>query len=263
MSWQLSAAQWDVLTELLHIESYPAPIQVQVHGRTDVERGRIRAQVVDELSRLGLLQGGRVEPDLEAALTLLRRPASWVDSVWLPGPEAEQPVRVVAAREAGTGVCARQHPDRPGETLLEAIPATGLAAAVVGKLPPHPPGKSPAVSLAPPPSAAQRSQPDGGLMVSASTAQTSAERDRSAAAAILERPHSRAGQIAANVRDPSGRVRRSEVLRWCDNPDGRYQVTLRHQPDGAQWLTVTPADPRRLGDAVQQLLAVLHPHEHG
>lgn len=258
MRWQFSAAQWDVLTELMQVESYPSPIQVQVHGRTDVERGRIRAQVVDELSRLGLLRDGRVEHDLETALGVLHRPARWVDSVWLPDPEAQQPVRVVAATSAAAGVCALQHPEQPGATLLEVIPAGGLAAAVVGKLPAHPPGASPAATVALGSGAAP--DPSPGLLVTASTARTSAERDNAAAAAILERPHNRAGQIAVNVRDPSGRVRRSAVLRWCDNPDGRYQVTLSGPPAEQNWLVVAPADPRRIGEAVQRLLDSLHKH---
>ena len=34
LAWRLSAAQWDVLTELLGLERYPAPIQVRSTGRT-------------------------------------------------------------------------------------------------------------------------------------------------------------------------------------------------------------------------------------
>ncbi|MGH4017600.1 MAG: ESX secretion-associated protein EspG, partial [Pseudonocardiaceae bacterium] len=215
------------------------------------ERGRIRAQVAAELSQLGLLHGGRVEPDLEDALGVLHRPACWVDSVWLPDPDARQPVRVVAARSGTAGVCALQHPERPGATLLEVIPANSLAAAVVSKLPAHPSGASPAVTAALGSSAA----PDRpGLLVTVPTARTSAERSSAAVAAILDRPHVRAGQIAGNVRDPSGRVRRSQILRWCDNPDGRYHVTVSRSPDGQDWLAVGPADPRRIGEGVQRLL---------
>lgn len=256
MGWQFSAMQWDVLTELLGIEGYPSPIRVQVHGRTDVERGRIRAQVGAELTELGLERAGQVEPDLEAAMRLLHRPACWVDSVWLPVQGAEQPVRVVAARHGTTGVCAVQRPEEPGATVLEVIPAGGLAAAVVSKLPAHPQGTSPAVTVA---LGAAAPQDRPALLVSASTARTSTERDNAAVAAILERPHARAGQIAANQRETSGRVHRSEVLRWCDNPDGRYLVTISNQPDGPASLTVGPADGRRLGEAVHRLLAAVQP----
>ncbi len=274
MHWRLSAAQWDVLTEVLGLERYPSPIQVRSHGRTRLERARVRADVCVELAQLGMLRAGRVDADLEAALRLLHWPASWVDSVWLADAVADQPVRVIAARGGAAGVCVLQQPDQPGATLLEVIPATGLAAAVVSRLPSHPPGRSSAVTVALPPSGARQhnearlsngarppsgAQPGGGLLVSASPVRTSAERDSVAAAAILDKPHARAGQIAANVRDPSGRVRRSDVLRWCDNVDGRYQVTVNRRSGEATSLTVGPSDPQRLGDGVQRLLAALQP----
>jgi EspG family len=274
LTWRLSAPQWEVLTEVLGLERYPSPIQVYSHGRTHVERVRVRADVCVELAQLGLLRAGRIDADLESALRLLHWPASWVDSVWLAGAVADQPVRVIAARAGTAGVCALQHPDQPGATLLEVIPATGLAAAVVGRLPSHPPGRSSAVTVAlqsdgarqhsgtrqhsgvRPPSGAQFG---GGLLVSASPVQTSAERDSTAVAAILDKPHARAGQIAANLRDPSGRVRRSDVLRWCDNVDGRYQVTVNRRSGEPTSLTVGPSNPQRLGDGVQRLLTALHP----
>ncbi len=266
MQWRLSAVQWDVLTEVLGLERYPSPIQVRSHGRTRVERAQVRADVCVELAQLGLLRAGRVDADLEAALRLLHWPASWVDSVWLADAVADQPVRVVAARGGTAGVCALQHPDQPGATLLEVIPATGLAAAVVRRLPSHPPGRSSAVTVPLQPHGARGAQPsngtqpDGGLLVPASLVRTSAERDSVAAAAILDKPHARAGQIAANVRDPLGRARRSDVLRWCDHVDGRYQVTVNRRSGDATSLTVGPSDPQRLGDGVQRLLlAALQP----
>lgn len=254
MAWRLSAAQWDVLTEMLQLAGYPAPIQVRSHGRTDLERGGLRAEVGDELRQLGLVRAGRVEADLEAALRLLHRPASWLDSVWLSDTAAQQPVRVLAARGTAVGVCALQHPDQPGATALEIIPAAGLAAAVVGRLPAHPPGRSvlresPAVTIALVPSR-ERS---GSVLVSASPVRTSVERERAAVSAILDQPHARVGQIAANARDSAGRVRRSQVVRWCDNPEGRYQITVTPRTDNRS-RTIAPADPHRLATTLQHLL---------
>ncbi|MGH3719205.1 MAG: ESX secretion-associated protein EspG [Pseudonocardiaceae bacterium] len=241
MGWNLSAAQWDVLTETLRLEIYPAPIQVRSHGRTDLERGHIRAGVDEELRRLGLIRAGRVEADLEAALRLLHRPTSWLDSVWLASTAADQPVRVVAARDGSVGVCALQHPDRPGATVLDVVPAAGLATAVVARLPPHPPGHSPGGTIAPAPNL----QRPGGVLVSASPVRTSVERERAAVSAILDQPHARAGQLAANLRDAAGRVHRSPVLRWCDNPDGRYQITTLRRTDKSLTLTHRPPPPNR------------------
>ena len=254
MRGQLSAAQWDVLTERLGLEGYPPPIRVLSHGHTDVERARLRAEVTAELQQLGLLRAGRVDADLEATLMLLHRPSAWVRSVWLPHAAAEQPVRIVAARAGTAGVRALQHPERPGATVLEVIPATALAAAVVTALPPHPPGRA-AVTL----SLQIAPAPERGVLVTVPTARTDAERSRAAVAAILDQPHTRAGQIAAAARDPSGRVHRSEVLRWCDNPDGRYLMTVNRGPRGPESLAVLPGDSRRLGSEVQRLLASLPP----
>jgi hypothetical protein len=264
LAWRLSAAQWDMLTEVLGLEGYPAPIQVRSSGRTRLEHARVRADVCVELTQLGLLRGGRMDADLEAALRLLHWPASWVDSVWLADAVADQPVRVVAAQGGAAGVCALQHPDQPGATLLEVIPARGLVAAVVSRLPSHPPGRSSAVTVAlQPPGARQphdaRQHSEVQLLAAGSPVPTSAERDSVAAAAILDKPHARAGQLAANVRDLSGRVRRSDILRWCDNVDGRYQVTVNRRSGEPTSLTVGPSDPQRLGDGVQRLLAALQP----
>ncbi|MGH3827826.1 MAG: ESX secretion-associated protein EspG [Pseudonocardiaceae bacterium] len=261
--WNLSAAQWDVLTETLRLEGYPAPLQVRVHGRTDAARGRIRAEVSEELRQLGLLRAGRVEADLEAALRLLHWPVSWLDSVWLPDAAvAPQPVRVLAARGAALGVCALQHPDRPGATVLDLVPAAGLAAAVVAWLPAHPPGRSPGGTIALAPSFDRPGfdrpgfdRPEG-VLVSASPARTSAERERAAVSVILDQPHARAGQLAANRRDTAGRVHRSPVLRWCDTPDGRYQITITARRTDRE-LTVTPGDPHRLATTLHDLLDTL------
>ncbi|MDQ2884130.1 MAG: ESX secretion-associated protein EspG [Actinomycetota bacterium] len=260
LGWRLTAAQWDVLTAALHLNGYPAPLQVGPPGpAAGVERDRLRADAGNELKWLGLVRAGRVDADLEAALRLLNRPVSWLDSVWLSDAAAEQPVRVVAARGATMGVCALQHPDRPGATVVDIIPAVGLAAAVVSRLPPHPPGHRPSVIIDSAPSPGRTTQSAGGVLVSASPARTSAERDSLAVSAILDRPHARAGQIGANVRDSSGQVRRSQVLRWCDNPDGRYLVTVSQRTQASRSLTVSPCDAPRLGDEVQRLLDALQP----
>jgi hypothetical protein len=255
--WRLSAAQWDLLTEATGLGTYPSPIQVQSHGRNALERGRVRAEVRAELKALGLMRAGRVDADLEAVLRLLHRPASWLDSVWLPDAAADQPVRVLAARGDAVGVCAMQHPDRSGATMLDVIPPTELAAEVVSRLPAHPPGHSPAVTVALAPSPDRLPWPDGDVRVSASCAWSSNERDSAAVSAILDQPHERAGRVVANVRDSSGQVRRSPVLRWCDNPDGRYQITFTPRSDDSRSLTVTPCDPHRLGEAIQRLLTML------
>ncbi|HEY2764388.1 MAG TPA: ESX secretion-associated protein EspG [Pseudonocardiaceae bacterium] len=265
MRWQFSAAQWEVLTETLFpgnfgIQVYPAPIEVRTPGGTDVERSRSRAEASAELTRLGLLRAGQVEPDLAGALHVLHRPARWVHSVWgLPTP-AGQLVRVVAGRADTVAVCAVQHPEQPGATLLEIIPAPDLVAAVIRRLPANPPGRSPAVTVPVESIAGRTAKPEpGGVLVTASSARSSADRAATTAQEILSRPHTRAGQIAVNVRNAAGQAHRSAVLSWRDYPDGRYQFTVSTTPGGPGMLTISPADPRRLDDGVQRLLAAVQP----
>jgi hypothetical protein len=114
LGWRLSAAQWAMLTAELQLDGHPVPLQVRRFGSNG-------AEVADELEWLGLLRAGRVDADLEAALRVLNQPASWLDSVWLADAAAEQPVRVVAARSGTMGVCALQHPDQPGATVVDII----------------------------------------------------------------------------------------------------------------------------------------------
>ncbi|MDQ4011514.1 MAG: ESX secretion-associated protein EspG [Actinomycetota bacterium] len=64
--------------------------------------------------------------------------------------------------------------------------------------------------------------------------------DLAAAAAILDKPHARAGQIAANVRDSLGQVRRSDVLRWCHNVDGHYHMTVNRRSGESTSMTIGP-----------------------
>jgi len=252
MRWGLTDPQWALLAADLGFEAFPAPLRVTaLRGATGLDRVR------DELADAGLLRAGRIDADFEDALRVLHRPAAWFDSLWLPQPGSDALARMVAAGGGSVGVSATQHPARPGITVIEVIGAAGLTAAVVGRLPAERPGRAPAVSVALDAANARHDdgrQPDR-VLVPGSGARSSPTRDRAAAATILDAPHTRAGQIAANVRDPSGAVHRSALLRWLDNAaDGRYQVTYSRRGDR---LEICPVDPNRLGDAIQRLHSTL------
>ncbi|MGH3979301.1 MAG: ESX secretion-associated protein EspG [Pseudonocardiaceae bacterium] len=241
--------QWALLAGDLGHDSYPAPLRVGVlRGPGAYARAR------DELRAAGLLRAGRVDADLEDALRLLHRPAIWFDSLWLPEAGSDALARVVVASSGIIGVSATQHPAQSGVTAIEVIGGAGLAAAVVGRLPTERPGRRPAVTVPVDPAAAHDDdgQDSGSVLVSSTDRGHSPARDHAIAAAILDAPHPRAGQISANVRDFTGTVHRSAVLRWYDNEaDGRYQVELSWCGDR---LEISPADPKRLGDAIQRLL---------
>ncbi|GDY34058.1 ESX secretion-associated protein EspG [Gandjariella thermophila] len=260
--WRLSAVQVDQLWEFLKLGDYPFPIEVRSYGGSDVERLALRGRVRDELRAARLLRGERLDADLEAALRLLVRAEAWLDSVWLPDEHADSPMRVLAARSGPAALLALQLPGESehtgGDLILREIHPSGLVAAVVGELPAAPAGRRPPATA--PASAfggATRSTSDdtgGGVLISNSPRPSRSERDIAVFRDVLDAAHPRAGQIAANHRDATGRRRRSPVLHWFDNADdGRYLLiaeTHRGEPE----ITLRPVDAHQLGTHVQAAL---------
>jgi hypothetical protein len=261
VSWRLSAVQVDQVWEFLGLGDYPYPIEVRSHGQTDVERRALRHRVRDELRGAGLLRADRLDADLEAALRLIARAECWVDSVWLPDEHADSPMRALAARTGRAALLAVQLPGESehagGDLLLREIHPSGLVAAVVGELPTAPAGRRPAVTAPASafggPATAPREE-TGGVLVSGSPGAGRAERDLRTFEEVLDAPHRRAGQLAANHRDAAGRRRRSAALRWFDNPDdGRY--LLVDESDGREARsTLRPVDAHQLGARAQAAL---------
>jgi hypothetical protein len=66
----------------------------------------------------------------------------------------------------------------------------------------------------------------------------------------------RRAQVVALVEStPGGGLRRhGGVVGVLDGPAGRYLVTRSTAPDGTDWITVAPCDPRRLRHRVAGLL---------
>lgn len=257
-SWRLSLRQWDFLVEALRLDGLPFPLTVISHGRSDEERARLRADVRVELRRAGLIRGPRLDADLEAVLRLLWRPQRWIDSVWLDGPDAESPVRVLAALAGRQGVLAVQRTDRDPGVQLTAIGAGDAAGAVIGALPGAPPGGTSAFTV---PSAeravAQRAAAEpAGIRVRAHRPANPDQQARRDFARITGGEHPRMGQLAINERGPDRVERRSTVLRWCDvEGDGRYSV-LAVPGHGGQDIRVAPADPAGLVAQLARLVAL-------
>jgi len=248
---RITGAQWATLSAELGIATYPPPVRITTRVRGELALARLRG----ELERTGLMRSGRVDADLDAALRQLHRPTVWLDSMWLPDPAQDEPARLVAGHNGGaTGVCVIQHPGQAGATTLEIIPVGALVSRVVGALPAQCAGRMPAVTV-PPGTASGEEEGSDGVLVRGNPAGRRPSNGRAAAAAILDAPHPRAGQIAVNVRGHDGAVRRSTLLRWYDNEgDGRYQAALSPR-SGA--LEVGPTDAQRLGATAQRMLAAL------
>jgi hypothetical protein len=264
VNWRLSAVQVDQLWEFLGLGDYPFPIEVRSYGESDVERRVLRHRIRDELQQAGLLRGDRLDADLEVALRLLARPECSIDSVWLPDEHANSPVRVLAARSGRAALLAAQLPGESehagGEMLFREIHPSGLVAAVVGELPPAPAGRRPAVTAPASVFGGHRGPvpghdgDSGSVLISNTPRASRSERDLRVFRDVLDAPHPRAGQIAANYRDAAGRRRRSPVLRWFDNADdGRYLLTTETRGGDAR-ITLRPADGNQLGTQVQAAL---------
>jgi len=74
---------------------------------------------------------------------------------------------------------------------------------------------------------------------------------------LADQPKLRAGQLAANARNPVGGRRRAPVLSWFDTAQGRYLTYSNKGRDGTEWMTIAPADAATLRYRLTELLSGL------
>src|SRR5699024_1539510 len=116
------------------------------------------------------------------------------------------------------------NPRYGGLLTVEVYENVPLSQVVLPTLPPSPPGNRgkvevPASSLTP------AEEVEESILGSAMPSRgSSGDRQVELYYAIGQAEHTRLGQIAANLRDRHGKIRRTPVLSWFDNvePDGRY-----------------------------------------
>ena len=250
----LSPVELDFLWESLGAGELPYPLEVRSHGSTMDERAALRAQVLSGLAGRGLAdRSGRPQPHLEDWFEVLARSEVSLDSVHISAPDSP-PLLAVAAALGGQGLLAVQ--DTKG-LHLQAVPADGLASAIVGLLPAAPRGteKSLTVPLEQLLSGSgvdfmQRrsngeretkgspgSRPNGD--------RSGADDDRKALARLHAQPRLRGGQIGANARNRTGGRSRTPVLSWFD--------TEGH--DRRDWITIAPADAPTLRHRLGEMLS--------
>jgi hypothetical protein len=246
-SWQLSARQLDFLWARLDLGPSPYPLEIVSHGETVHERTKLGTGIEAECRELGLMTGGLVDADLAAALTLLARPGYWVDSQWTVA-EPLRLIRVRSAADTRRALVAAQLPARPGRPttlVLSRIRPSALVEETIAAIPREARGRNPGGSL--PTTAFTGTRKTDGILREVRT-----EIDREAQTlrsmrGLLDQPHNRSGQFAANSRDRLGRRYRSPVVFWFDNAeDGRYTATVRRGAGRANWVTVTAAGPDQL-----------------
>jgi ESX secretion-associated protein EspG len=238
-SFSLSLAAMDILWERLELGLPPFPFEVPHNGRTMEERANIRGAVHADLRRRNLMEGDRLDPDVEDALRALAQP--------------QVALTVFGSLDRGAALLARVVRTGQnailtvliGQTLrFEYIRPGTIVQAMVGLIPDERPGPGQPVTLS----------------LDGREPKTSAEiRTRAAAEAMFERPRIRVGQFGITVRGRHGREHRGPELGWFDTDAGRYSAQSRTEPDGQRWVTYAPADRARLGQLLHNHLATMQP----
>jgi len=233
MRIELSVAALDILWEDLSLGRPPFPLEIPSHGDTAGIRARIRTAVYADLARRDLAVGTRPDDALVEKLRLLADPAIAVDLIALLDMADAQPLRALAAVRGRHGLVAVQRK----LTLSLRGTREDLAVPALLRLLPHAPAGT-AKSITRPASTfahAERLAHVGGVLSTVT-----------ATGPQPPRPVVRAGQLGVTSVDESGRRHRGPGLGWFDTDDGRYATTMTRGPDGADWVTVWPADNDRL-----------------
>lgn len=263
--WQLHPLHLYLVRRYLELDDLTLPLEGKAYGRTLQQLGEVAKREAPTMERLGLLVNNEVEPGLAQALKVLTKPYLWVDSLWFPSFGSDHAWRTVAAITEGQrvvlGVQGPSETERYGGPLtVEVHDKAPLPQVLLPTFPPAPPGNRGAVrvpmsSFAPPEQ--PEDTPDSMMQQVVKSRGSSGDRQVAAYQEIGQAEHVRGGQLAANVRDQHGRVRRSEVLRWFDNaePDGRYLDYRERGSTGEPLCVLVPADARAIGGKIDQLIA--------
>lgn len=246
--FSLSLAAVDILLEYTKYGSAPVPFQLPHIGTTFTQRAQVRGAVFRDLEGRGLMRNGRLDGDIEIALsTFVNSPISISAAAKLDGD------RALFARVASNGqyaVVVRQD-----ENLLafEETRPTAIVPAIVDLLPLTPAAAGQSVTIARPTPKPRRDEGyDAFAGVTGPRSQSSSQVRM--VERIFEKPKLRVGQFTVAVRGRDNRPVDLSPLVWFDTEVGRYMMTSRDAADGQRWLTYAPADNARVA---QQLYSQL------
>lgn len=229
----------DVLHEQLKLGRAPAPFEVPFTGATTAERAQVRGAVFRELEARGLAGRGRLDPDLELALTTLSRARVAITAVaQLDGGEQ---LFARAATDGQYGVVVKR--DGNSMTFTEARP-TAIVPGIVDLLPVTSAAAGQSVTVAKPAKRAKhRLEEDNSYdpFANVSRPRSTAPAQLRVVERIFQKPKLRVGQFGAVVEG-----KRLTPTAWFDTDEGRYFVTSRSAEDGQSWLTYAPADNARI-----------------
>lgn len=239
---RLSASAFDIVWADLGFGRPPAPLRVPSVGATASERADIREDVYRNLAERGLYAAGRLDPLLVERLDTLGGADGYVECEAVVDGEADNPLRAVAAAGGKRAVLATQ----PSRTIgLSAIRDTEITTAVVNLVPGLRPGPGHGISLP--------AEVLGGPI--GDRANTGSYRDQiREVLAIQARPVLAAGQFSVRIRRER-RLCRTGGVSWFRTDEGAYFGTVAPGRGGQDWVTVAPADPRRLAARLAELLS--------
>ncbi|SDG87534.1 EspG family protein [Lentzea fradiae] len=258
MRFVLSRLEFDLCWDHLRLGEYPTILSIPSHGATFDERRALLHDAWQSLAHKGLVDRGRLDPDLAGRLTLLARPEREVDARLRldDGPR----VRAVAAVRRRYAVLAVLTADA---LVVQDVDESALASSVVSLLPPHATSKSRSISL---PSAdldraAEAAGESATRLENALREHGLARQDAQKVSSVLGNVI-RMGQFGTAYREmrngaPGKRHRGPYVVSFYDTPEGRWQFTRRPSGDGREWSTLAPADHSRLTHSVSELLGCL------
>ncbi|NKY85974.1 ESX secretion-associated protein EspG [Nocardia veterana] len=221
MKWTLTPDQFAVAWQRIDGDRIPYPLAVRLSARTSTERA-------EQLPELTAWCDRTLDPDLEAALRVLARPAVRIEVFGEQGADEVRAVRVLGTAAGHITVVAAQRagsrPDRGGDIRLFVGNSATLAARVVSLLPENSPGTEPRRTA---PLDRVREDSRDLVTVPVSGPSTTARMRR-----LLKQPRDGIGQIVVSARRGDDSMRPLGVLCWIDVAgDGRYVVRTRTDVD--------------------------------
>ncbi|APU18948.1 EspG family [Actinoalloteichus sp. GBA129-24] len=245
----LSAVEFDVCWELLGLGETPVQLRLPSPGRTWAERRQIVTDHLTALAGRGLVRDREPVATLATALELLVRHEWSVDAALA----LDRPVNAIGAVRGTAGVSAVRIGDDVRLTPLDSRQVVTTIVALSGEERAAE-GKSLSVRGKALAMATQEAGNDQYLFAERLAAHGEPPAVARALARMAARPI-RQGQFGASVLVAPGTRRRARrVVAFHDTEAGRHLQLLRRS-EGEDWLTVTPADNRKIATALHELLA--------
>ena len=242
----------DAVREALDV-ALPRTLQVPWHGATFDERAMLLGGAWEEAPRYHIGTPDDIDPFVRDAFELLAHPHVSVELV-VGDFRARRDESAIAVSDGGFALVARY--DERG-LMLEAVRPTGVASALVGLLPTHPPGRGHSASA--PTEVLRVAAERAGNRPAALKREIAAGGVRRAEAemiaAVLTAPRLRTGQLCATGYEQHGA--KGHVvdvdIGFIDTETGRY-LTQNKPSENGHHVTIAPADSARLVERIDELL---------